>query len=151
MRTVRSDDGLRALAGSVAVRDGVTEVCHATLALLVLCLALRSLGRGGHLARLGLGLFGAASREIPKTNIMEGTRKRPITGPSHPHSPECVEGKGSRNFAPRPAAIGSDDADGPHRCPPTPRRAFSAPGWATGGSRVLGEQLRPQGIPWTLR
>ena len=36
-------------------------------------------------------------REIPTTTIMEGTRKRSITGPSHPHSPECVEGKGSRN------------------------------------------------------
>jgi Copper binding octapeptide repeat len=32
----------------------------------------------------------------------------------------------SRNFAPRPAAIGSA-ADGPHRYPPMPRRAFSAP------------------------
>jgi hypothetical protein len=26
------------------------------------------------------------------TTIMESTRKRSITGPSHPHSPECGEG-----------------------------------------------------------
>lgn len=45
--------GLRALAGSVAVRDRVTEACDAILALLVVRLALRGFGRGGHVARLG--------------------------------------------------------------------------------------------------
>ena len=49
---------LRALAGSAAVWDRVTEVCDATLTLLA-CLASSDLGRGGHVARLGLGLVGA--------------------------------------------------------------------------------------------
>ncbi len=66
-------------------------------------------------------------REIPTTNIMEGTRKRSITGPSHPHSPECVEGKVSRNRSRR---------DPPRSVPP--------PTVLTGGHPCPGARLAPQ-------
>jgi hypothetical protein len=90
---VRSYDELRTLAGSDAVQDRVTEACDATLTLLVVYLALRGLGRGGHVALVsGEDCSAHPPRDIPTTNIMEGTRKRSITGPSHPHSPECMEG-----------------------------------------------------------
>ncbi len=93
LRAVRSDDVLRALAGSAAVRDRVAEACDATLALLV-CLALRGLGRGGHVARLGRGLFGAPAQGDPHDKhhrgYPEAFHHRPIPAP--PHSPECVEG-----------------------------------------------------------
>jgi hypothetical protein len=92
LRAVRSDHVLRALAGSAAVRDRIAEACDATLALLV-CLALRGLGRGGHVARLGRGLVGAPAQGDPHDKhyggYPEAFHHRPI--PSPPHSPECME------------------------------------------------------------
>jgi hypothetical protein len=59
-------------------------------------------------------------RGIPTRAIMESTRKRFITGPSHPHSPGCVEGKGShtsRRNPPRSVPPPTPVPTGGHPCP----------------------------------